>query len=76
MKTGSDSSELQKQLVVFPEVSKMLGWMIVFAMLAVSAAAAAMTGSSAAVSVGPASVVFATLFLVGLLTRALRGKSW
>ena len=54
----------------------MLGWMIVFAMLAVSAAAAAMTGSSAAVSVGPVSVVFATLFLVGLLTRALRGKSW
>jgi len=54
----------------------MLGWMIVFAMLAVSAAAAAMTVGSAAVSVGPASVVFATLFLIGLLTRALRGKSW
>ena len=54
----------------------MLGWMIVFAMLAVSAAAAAIVGSPAAVSVAPASVVFASLFLIGLLTRALRGKSW
>jgi uncharacterized membrane protein YtjA (UPF0391 family) len=54
----------------------MLGWMIVFAMLAVSAAAAAVSGIPAAVSVGPASVVFATLFVIGLLTRAMRGRSW
>lgn len=54
----------------------MLGWMIVFAMFAVTAAAAVVTGGSAAISVVPASVVFATLFLIGLLTRALRGRSW
>ena len=54
----------------------MLGWMIVFAMLAVTAAAAAVTVGSAAVPVVPASVVFATLFLVGLFTRVLRGRSW
>jgi uncharacterized membrane protein YtjA (UPF0391 family) len=54
----------------------MLGWMIVFAMLAVSAAAAAVSGIPAAVSVGPASVVFAMLFVIGLLTRAMRGRSW
>ncbi|HEY2843600.1 MAG TPA: hypothetical protein VGJ09_08125 [Bryobacteraceae bacterium] len=54
----------------------MLGWMIVFAMLAVSTAAMAMTGSSSAVSAGPFSVVFTMLFLALLLTRAIRGKSW
>lgn len=54
----------------------MLGWMIVFAMLAVCGVAMTLTGDSSAAPAWPASLVFATLFLVGLLARALRGKSW
>jgi hypothetical protein len=53
----------------------MLGWMILFAMMAVSAGGMALAERSIAVSATSASVVFTALFFLGLLARALRGKS-
>lgn len=54
----------------------MLGWMIVFAFMVVLGAVLMLVGNAAAASVRMASGVFALLFLVGLLTRAARGRAW
>lgn len=53
----------------------MLGWMILFALLVVPGLVAAISGDSALTSTRFASILFACLFLVGLLTRAARGRT-
>jgi uncharacterized membrane protein YtjA (UPF0391 family) len=52
----------------------MLGWMIVFAIVALSGAVLSL-GGNAATSTVIASFLFSTLFLLGLLTYAVRGRS-
>jgi uncharacterized membrane protein YtjA (UPF0391 family) len=52
----------------------MLGWMIVFAIIAVLGAVLSLSGNSAA-SVRIASLVFSSLFFLGLLTYAVRGRA-
>lgn len=52
----------------------MLGWMIVFALMAILGAAMTLT-SPAAVST-MVGLMFALLFLIGLLTRLVRGRAW
>jgi uncharacterized membrane protein YtjA (UPF0391 family) len=53
----------------------MLGWMILFAVLAILAALVNFAGSQ---SLAPAlaSSVFALLFVIGLATRLARGRAW
>jgi uncharacterized membrane protein YtjA (UPF0391 family) len=52
----------------------MLGWMIVFALISATAALSAMSGAPAA-SMKITSLLFASLFFVGLLTYAIRGRA-
>jgi hypothetical protein len=54
----------------------MLGWLIVFASMAAPWAIVTLTGDPVAASVKTASVVFAFLFMIGLLTRVVRGRAW
>jgi hypothetical protein len=54
----------------------MLGWMILFALMVILGAILMIIGSPAAASVRMASSIFAILFLLGLLTRAARGRAW
>jgi len=44
--------------------------------MAAPGAVAAFTGDPAAASIKTAGLVFALLFLVGLLTRVARGRAW
>jgi uncharacterized membrane protein YtjA (UPF0391 family) len=53
---------------------KMLGWMIVFAMIAVLGAVLSLSGNPAT-SVRIAGLVFSSLFFLGLLTYAVRGRA-
>ena len=53
----------------------MLGWTILFALMSLPGAAAAVTGYTAATSVKSSSVVFALLFLVSLTAQLVRGRS-
>ena len=50
----------------------MPGWMILFALLAAAGAAPNWPGEASKVT----GSVFAFLFLLGLLTRAARGRAW
>ena len=52
----------------------MLGWMIVFALISAVGALASMTGVPAA-SMKITSLLFASLFFLGLLTYAIRGRA-
>jgi hypothetical protein len=52
----------------------MLGWMILFAFMAVLGAVLSIGGNPAA-SVKIASLVFSSLFFLGLLTYAVRGRA-
>ena len=52
----------------------MLGWLIVFALLAILGMV--MTLANPAVVSTMVGLVFALLFLVGLLTRLMRGRAW
>lgn len=55
----------------------MLGWMILFAvMMVLLGAVGLLAGHSGFASVKMASIVFALLFLAGLLTRAARRRVW
>src|SRR5579883_51117 len=54
----------------------MLGWMIVFALLAILNAAFIFLGHPADASPRLATAIFSVLFLLGLLTRAVRGRAW
>jgi uncharacterized membrane protein YtjA (UPF0391 family) len=52
----------------------MLGWMIVFAIIAVPGGIISLLGNPAA-SVRIASLLFSSLFFLGLLTYAVRGRA-
>ena len=52
----------------------MLGWMIVFAIIALFAAILSL-GENPGAAVRIASFVFSTLFFLGLLTYAVRGRT-
>jgi hypothetical protein len=54
----------------------MLGWLILFASMAAPGAFSALTGDPVTASVKSASLMFAVLFMVGLLTRVARGRAW
>jgi hypothetical protein len=54
---------------------KMLGWMIVFALLSLLGALPSLAGGGMAASMKISSVLFASLFFVGLLTYAIRGRA-
>jgi len=54
----------------------MLGWIILFALMVVIGFVATIIGNSVQTSMWITSIVFACLFLVGLLTRAVRGRAW
>ena len=51
----------------------MLGWMILFALMTLPGATAAVTGYHAGASLKATSVVFAVLFMAALFTRMVRG---
>jgi hypothetical protein len=52
----------------------MLGWMILFALLAILGTALSLINpATISTMVG---VVFALLFLLGLVTRLMRGRAW
>jgi hypothetical protein len=52
----------------------MLGWMAVFALIAVVGTVIALTDSAAVFPM--VGLTFAVLFLLGLVTRFLRGRAW
>jgi len=52
----------------------MLGWMMVFAIMAVLGAVLSLTGNPAS-SARIASLLFSSLFFLGLLTYAVRGRA-
>jgi hypothetical protein len=51
----------------------MLGWLILFASMTVPGAVASLNGDPAAAAIKSTSLVFALLFMIGLLTRVARG---
>ena len=53
----------------------MLGWTILFALMSVSGVAATLAANPAPLYLKTASFIFATLFFVILLTRAVRGRA-
>ena len=53
----------------------MLGWMIVFALFSVFGTLSAMTGAGPEASMKIASLLFASLFFLGLLTYAVRSRA-
>jgi hypothetical protein len=53
----------------------MLGWMIVFALFSAFGALSAITGGTPVVSTKIASLLFASLFCLGLLTYAIRSRA-
>ncbi len=53
----------------------MLGWMLIFALMFLSVALAASTGGIGFASGLTGSIVFGTLLLITVLTRALRDRA-
>ena len=53
----------------------MLGWMIVFGLLSILGGLFSASGGAAAMSMKITSLVFASLFFLGLLTYAIRGRA-
>lgn len=53
----------------------MLGWMIVFGLISVLGGLSSLTSTTAAMSMKLTSLVFASLFFLGLLTYAIRGRA-
>jgi uncharacterized membrane protein YtjA (UPF0391 family) len=54
----------------------MLGWMMIFAVLALVAEAMTFAGGPMAAALRTTGVFFSLLFLLGLFTRVVRGKTW
>jgi hypothetical protein len=52
----------------------MLGWMIVFGVISVTGIVSSMAGAASA-SMKIASLLFASLFFLGLLTYVIRGRA-
>jgi uncharacterized membrane protein YtjA (UPF0391 family) len=63
-----------KKCRTLPRRNEMLGWMIVFAIIAVLGAVLSLSGNPAA-SVRIAGLLFSSLFFLGLLTYAVRGRT-
>jgi hypothetical protein len=53
----------------------MLGWMIVFALISAVGALSSLTGTTTAISMKITSLLFASLFFLGLLTYAIRSRA-
>jgi hypothetical protein len=53
----------------------MLGWMIVFGLISILGGISAMSGGSPAMAMKLTSLLFASLFFLGLLTYAIRGRA-
>jgi hypothetical protein len=53
----------------------MLGWMIVFGLLSILGGLSSASGGTAAMSMKITSLLFASLFFLGLLTYAIRGRA-
>jgi ABC-type Mn2+/Zn2+ transport system permease subunit len=53
----------------------MLGWMILFALMILPGAAAAMTGHANATSLKTTSLIFGALFVTSVLARMVRGRA-
>jgi hypothetical protein len=53
----------------------MLGWMIVFGLISVLGALSSATGDTPSISMKITSLLFASLFFLGLLTYAIRGRA-
>jgi hypothetical protein len=54
----------------------MLGWLILFASMAAPGAILTLTGEPATASAKTAGLVFSLLFMIGVLTRLIRGRVW
>jgi hypothetical protein len=54
----------------------MLGYTILFALMSLSGVLAPLAGNPAPLYLKTASFIFAALFLVSLLTRAVRGRAY
>jgi len=52
-----------------------MGWTILFALMSLSGGVATLAGNPAPFYLKTASLLFLTLFLVSLLTRAVRGRA-
>jgi hypothetical protein len=63
--------------LVFTETSQMLGWMMVFALMAILAAVINMIAGPAAESVSMklATMIFGALFVICVITSAARGRA-
>ena len=53
----------------------MLGWLILFASMALPGALSLLAGEHVAASVKTSGLVFAVLFMIGLATRVVRGRA-
>jgi uncharacterized membrane protein YtjA (UPF0391 family) len=53
----------------------MLGWMILFALMALIGASPMLAGHPPGTAAWIASITFAFLFVIALLTRAMRGRA-
>jgi hypothetical protein len=53
----------------------MLGWMIVFALISVLGGVSSASAATASISMKITSLLFASLFFLGLLTYAFRGRA-
>lgn len=53
----------------------MRGWMILFALMAMTAAGMSLTDTSSVPSAKVAGVLFGTLFLLSLVAEAIRGRA-
>ena len=53
----------------------MLGWMIVFGLISIVGALSSVTGAAPSISMKITSLLFASLFFLGLLTYAIRGRA-
>jgi hypothetical protein len=53
----------------------MLGWMIVFGLISLVGALSSATGATPSISMKITSLLFASLFFLGLLTYAIRGRA-
>ncbi len=53
----------------------MLGWMIVFGLISVLGALFTLAGATPVISMKMATLLFASLFFLGLLTFAIRGRA-
>jgi hypothetical protein len=66
--------EAKKQGISLGKVN-MLGWTILFALMSLSGAVPTLAGHPAPLCLKTASFIFAMLFFLSLLTRAVRGRT-